>query len=114
MSIAKKCLKFSGLFEAELLIELMLRHWAHPLANDADFRNHILENSALILRESIGGLKHLEDIPPDQMNFVAAVWLVEWNSLASGEEDPGELRSTWLDAVRKAVPSCFCNPDRLD
>jgi hypothetical protein len=114
MSTAQECLAFSGLFEAELLNELMLRHWAHPLANDVEFRNYLLEGAAEALRESVAGEQLADDIPPNQMNFVAALWLVEWNALANGAEDPDGLRSKWLDMVKKTVPSCFCNPDRLN
>ena len=112
-SVAKVCLAFSGIFEAELLVELMLRHWSHPLAADKIFRRQILENAALVLRSSIAGQKLMEDIPSDQMNFVAAAWYAEWNTLSAGEEDPDGLRAAWLEAVRKALPSCFCSHDRL-
>ena len=37
MSIAKESLRMTGLFEAEVLVELMLRHWKHLLATDRDF-----------------------------------------------------------------------------
>lgn len=50
------------------------------------------------------------------MNFVAAVWYAESNSLAgegSSAEHPQE-RNAWLQAVRNSVPSCFCDPDLLD
>jgi hypothetical protein len=113
MFVAKKCLAFSGLFEAELLIELMLRQWQHPLAADKDFRNELLENAANVLRSSVDGQRLIEDIPPRQMNFVAAVWYVEWNALAADAEDPLGQRKAWLDAVKKSIPSCFCNPNRL-
>lgn len=45
-SIAKACLQMTGLFEAELLTELMLRFWNHPLAEDEDFRSSLLEAAA--------------------------------------------------------------------
>src|SRR5262249_32867695 len=110
MSVAKKCLAFSGLFEAELLVELMLRHWQHPSAADSDFRNELLEGAAQVLRASLGGETLLHDLPPEQMNFIAAVWYVEWYALGSGAEDPQGQRQAWLDAVRRSVPSCFCPP----
>ena len=34
--IAQISLNFTGLYESELLVELMLRYWNHPNANDAD------------------------------------------------------------------------------
>jgi hypothetical protein len=113
MSVAKKCLAFSGLFEAELLIELMLRYWQHPLAVDSEFRHALLEGAAEVLRASVAGQQVMEDIPPKHMNFVAAAWYAEWNSLNSGAEDPQNKRQKWLDRLRKSIPSCFCPPDRL-
>jgi hypothetical protein len=113
VSLVKQCLAFSGLFEAEVLIELMLRYWAHPFADDEDFRNQLLEGAAAVLRNCTSGQETMEDIPPEQMNFIAAVWYVEWNALASGEDDPEGLRQRWLERVRKAIPSCFCPPGNL-
>jgi hypothetical protein len=54
MSVAKRCLAFSGLFEAEVLIELMLRYWGHPLATDKDFRESLLESAASVLGTANG------------------------------------------------------------
>jgi hypothetical protein len=113
MSVAKKCLAFTGLFEAELLVELMLRYWGHPLAAKADFRNNLLEGACEALRSSIAGEQLMEDIPPKQMNFVAAVWYVEWSGLQDGVVERKKQRHKWLDKVRKAIPSCFCPLDRL-
>jgi hypothetical protein len=113
MSIAKKCLAFTGLFEAELLIELMLRNWAHPSAADAGFRNDLLEGAAEALRASVAGQQLMADVPPKHMNFVAATWYVEWSALASGAKDPRGKRKTWLKKIRRAIPSCFCPPDSL-
>jgi hypothetical protein len=113
MSVAEKCLEFSGLFEVELLIELMLRYWEHPLAVDEEFRNNLIEGAASVLRSCVAGQQMLKDIPPDQMNLVAAAWHVEWNALTNGAEDPQGQRKSWLDKVRQAVPSCFCPPDNL-
>ena len=113
MSVAKKCLAFSGLFEAELLIQLMLRYWAHPVAADPDFRNELLEGAADVLRSCVAGQQVMEDIPAEQMNFAAAVWYVEWNAVSNGAEDPAGQRRGWLEKVRQSVPSCFCPPDSL-
>jgi hypothetical protein len=113
MSIAKKCLAMSGLFEAELLIELMLRYWGHPLAGDREFRNELLEGAAGVLRSCISGQQVMEDIAPKDMNLVAAIWYVEWNTLGNGAEDSEGKRQIWLDRVRQAIPSCFCPPDSL-
>jgi hypothetical protein len=113
MSVAEKCLALSGLFEAELLIELMLRYWSHPLATDREFRNELLEGAASALRLCIAGQQLIEDIPPEQMNLVAAAWYVEWNALSNGETDLQAQRQAWLDNVRQAVPSCFRPLDLL-
>jgi hypothetical protein len=112
-SVAKKCLAFSGLFEAELLLELMLRFWEHPLAADRDFRNELLEGTAEALRSSIAGQQLIAEIPPAHMNFVAAVWYVEWSAASDETGDAQTKRRVWLDKVRRAVPSCFCAPDDL-
>jgi hypothetical protein len=50
------------------------------------------------------------------MNLVAAVWCAEWNGIGATDNEPipfAEDRDTWLEAVRRALPSCFCNPDLL-
>jgi hypothetical protein len=116
MTTAEGSLGFSGLFEAELLLELMLRYWNHPLANDRDFRSVLLENAAEALRAAIGGEVLIEDLPADKMNFVAAVWYVEstWVSTTrGGDRAHVESRSQWLADVRHSLPSCFCNPELL-
>jgi len=51
MAIADESLKYAGLFEAELLLELMLRHWSHPFASDANFRNELLETAVGVLQQ---------------------------------------------------------------
>lgn len=116
-SIAKACLRLTGLFEAELLTELLLRFWNHPQANDAEYRSALLEAASEVLRASIGGERLFEDLEPKNVNFVAAVWYAESVSV----DEPGEataserkLRRKWLNAVLRALPSCFCNPDLLD
>jgi hypothetical protein len=112
-SIPARCLAMSGLFEAELLTELMLRHWKHPFAQDTHFRQQLLETAADVLRASDKGEKFLEDVPPAEMNLVAALWYAEWNSVAETREEPSAERKAWLETVRKTVPSCFCRQSRL-
>jgi hypothetical protein len=112
-SISARCLAMSGLFEAELLTELMLRYWQHPFADDTVFRQQLLETAAEVLKASDKGEKFLEDVPPTEMNLVAALWYAEWNSAAESTEGSSMERKVWLDAVRKAVPSCFCTQNRL-
>lgn len=112
MSIASGCLAFSGLYEAELLTELMLRYWQHPLAGNEEYRHDILEAAANALRASVDGTRLIEELDPANMNFVAALWFAEWvavESLTEGESADREGRQRWLDAVRRAVPSCFCD-----
>ena len=36
-TIAEASLEFTGLFEVEVLLELMLRFWGHPLADNRKF-----------------------------------------------------------------------------
>jgi len=50
----------------------------------------------------------MEDIPPKQMNFVAAVWYAEWAAVSNGQAPKKRQRRKWLESVRRAVPSCFC------
>ena len=116
-SIAKESLRFTGMFEAELLTELMLRYWKHPNADDADFRSALLESAAEVLRASVAGERLFEDLAPRNVNLVAAIWYAESVSL----EQPAEmttaeqkLRRKWVNTVLRAIPSCFCNPEFLD
>lgn len=118
-SIASLSLRLSGLYEAELLVELMLRYWKHPLAEDADFRNSLLERAAEVLRTAVQGQPLLEGLPAEKTNLVAAIWYAEWASLGaegSGGDADSALsnhRRGWLETVRHALPSCFCSPDLL-
>ena len=115
--IAKKSLQLTGLYESELLTELLLRFWKHPLADDADFRLGLLESAAEVLRSSIDGEQLLEDMPPSEMNLVAAIWTAEWRSVSLDPEITNEERLTrieWLTTIRRAIPSCFCKHSLLD
>ncbi len=115
-SIPKACLRFTGLFEAELLTELMLRFWKHPRADDPDFRSSLLDATADVLKASAEGECLFHDLAPINVNFVAAMWYAESVSLSQLgdiEQSERQRRSAWLDALLKALPSCFCNPDLL-
>jgi hypothetical protein len=106
------------MFEGELLAELMLRYWHHPLAEDAEFRNALLENAAKALRLSIEGDSLIEGIPPEYTSFIAALWYAEWSCLQNLSADEisesvFQQRESWLHALRHAAPSCFCNPNNL-
>jgi hypothetical protein len=115
MSVVGESLRMTGLFEAELLLELMLRYWDHPLSDDSTFRNDLLEKATEMLRLAASGTKVLEGISPRNMNLVAAVWCAESTDLAGPVEEIefADQRQQWLDTVRHAVPSCFCDPDLL-
>jgi hypothetical protein len=115
-SVVKACLRFTGLFEAELLTELMLRFWNHPLADDSAFRSGLLEAAAEVLRMSANGERLFQELDPQRVNFVAAIWHAESVSLAERGDIPSTeraLREKWLNALLKSVPSCFCDPDLL-
>jgi hypothetical protein len=112
-SIAERCFALTGLYEAELLIELMLRHWGHPKAGDSDFRNELLESAVEVLKSSIGGEELIEGIPPSQVNLVMAIWFAEWNSLNQGLGQEQAARREWLEKVKRSIPSCFSEQDAL-
>lgn len=117
MSIAEMALSFTGSFEAEVLLELMLRYWQHPFADDAEFRNDLLESASTILQASVQGKRHLEEVTPSSMNLISSIWVAEILALQlqSGEQDGRtQERNNWLQSVRRALPSCFCNQDNLE
>jgi hypothetical protein len=115
-TIAEKSLELTSLFEAEVLVQLMLRHWRHPLADDGEHAHSLLENAAEALRESIQGVTLIQGVPPSDMNLIAAVWYVEDCTASEGGIDIAEAnaRRDWLTAVRRALPSCFCDPSDLE
>src|SRR2546430_2423385 len=114
-SIAEKSLEMTSLFEAELLVRLMLRNWQHPLADDLEYGNALLEAAAEALRSAAQGEQLIEGVPAASINLVAAVWYAESCALQPGDADPEtvQARENWLIAVRRALPSCFCDPDLL-
>ena len=114
-SVAQKCLQMTSLFEAELLVYLMLRNWGHPLADDKELANGLLEDASNALRAAIHGEQLMESVPPNSMNFVAAVWYAETRAVESEDSmsDTLQARKNWLSAVRRALPSCFCDPSDL-
>ncbi len=105
--------RFAGSFEAELLLELMLRYWEHPFADDEEFRASLLDSVAGVLLASADGKQLISEVPADDMSFVAAVWYVESTSKMDEGSNLAELRSEWLSRLRRAVPSCFCAEDDL-
>lgn len=116
MSVADESLRLTGLFEAELLVELMLRYWQHPYAENVAFRQDLLEAAAEVLKASLAGQRLLKEMSPENMNLVAAAWYAESSSL-DAEPNHSSVdhtsRREWTERVRRSVPSCFCNPDLL-
>ena len=113
---AKRCLELCALFEAELLLELMFRFWDHPYADDKEFRSNLLESATeLLMRAADLDCEEvfIADMPTQEMNFVSAVWYVEWNSVQDDTEEKNS-RQKWLNEVRKSLPSCFCDTDLLE
>lgn len=117
MSIALACLEFTGLYEAELLTELMLRYWRHPLAENDEFRAVVLDQAASILRDAVAGNACVETLSPENTNFVVAVWCAEQESWIDEQDallsDPDE-RQRWRDDLRRSIPGCFVDPEMLD
>jgi len=113
-SIAARCLALSGLFETELLLELMLRFWKHPLADDSEFRNQLLELAVELLRVAVDGHEVLQSIPPEEVNLVLAIWAAESNSANDSGSVQVTERIEWLERVKHAIPSCFASQDYLE
>jgi hypothetical protein len=114
-NLAKKSLDFTSLFEAEIFVWLMLKAWQHPLADDKDFVNWLLESASEALHNASKGQQFIVGLPATDLNFVAAVWYAESCAVQSEEAAPEtlEARKAWLTTVRRTLPSCFCNPDDL-
>ena len=112
-SVAQKSLALCQTFEAELLLELMLRQWNHPLADDSEFRNHLLETATAILDEAVRGTSFIEGVLPADMNLVAALYYAEIRACEESHGAPAEreLREKWLTNLRRCLPSCFCDPE---
>lgn len=113
---AGHCFAFCSLFESEILLQLLLEKWSHPLAQDESFRQDLLETATSLLEtasEEHCSEIFIEGLPANQMNFVAAIWYVEFCSV----QDPVEnldARRNWLKNVRQSLPSCFCSTELLE
>jgi hypothetical protein len=115
-NLAERSLEITGLFEAEVFVWLMLKAWGgHPLADDKDFANELLENASSALRDASQGVKLIEGVPPTSLNFVAAIWYAETCAVELEQDNPETVtaRNAWLSAVRHGLPSCFCDPSDL-
>jgi hypothetical protein len=110
-------ISFSGTFEYELFVELLLRYWGHPLASDSDYRNQVMELAVEALLASKAGQILIDTVPPKQMNLVAAVWYVENASIENSAPSLSAsdlAKIVWLEKLRKALPSCFCEQSMLE
>ena len=118
-SNAARSFAFCSMFESELLTLLMLRNWNHPLAEDEDHRSQLLETATEVLRAASEGPEDqvfIEEMPARDMNFVSAIWYVEYLAIedTASSNDPGiAQRRQWLSGVRRTLPSCFCPLDNL-
>jgi len=112
-SIAERSFAAAGLFEAEVLTELLLWRWDHPSKHDAGFRAELLEDAAAALRRAVDGERLFESVPAAETNLIAAIYYAEWNSLATGGKDPEGARQGWLELLRRSIPSCFCAQEDL-
>ena len=104
------------MFEAELLLELMLRQWGHPLADDSEFRGQLIETVTAVLDEATRGTSFIEGVSPADMNFVAALFYAELRACEEAGDSPQQkqLRENWLECIRRCLPSCFCDPHFLE
>lgn len=118
-SNAERSLAICSLFESEVLVRLLLRHWHHPLAENGDFRNELLETATAVLDTAATSPQNclfIEGLPASDMNLIAAIWYAENRALENVGTESGEDRAArlrWLEAVRKALPSCFCPQSHL-
>ena len=108
----------TSLFEAEVFVRLLLWRWNHPFADDEEYANWLLENAAGILRNALQGGSLVEGVSFSDLNLIAAVWYAERCAIESGGDDVDtaetmKARKTWLSAVRRSLPSCFCDPSDL-
>lgn len=110
-SIAQRCLKIGGLFEAEVLVELMLRYWDHPFADQAEYRNDLLETANQILERATEGNQIIDTLSPEDTNLIVAIWYAEHTGLLNDEPSQDvkitSARRAWLESVKKSIPSCF-------
>lgn len=75
--------------------------------------NTLSKRQPNILAQSQQGEQFFEDIRPEDMNFVAAVWYAESCQVQDSAEADVEERRGWLTKVRRSLPACFCDSDGL-
>ena len=113
-STAAECLRFTSLFEAEVLAQLLLDRWRHPQASGRTFASELVEQAREVLQQSRDGAVFIDNLEPQDMNFIAAVWYVEWLAVQNDAGiDHYKERVNWLKNVRHTFPSCFCDPSDL-
>ncbi len=115
-SLPSLLLQFSGTVEYELLVRLCLKQWEHLHADDVEYCNSLLESATEVLREASIGQQHLASVPPQSMNLVAAMWCVESIAEQDSVLEPvleSDSRREWLAGIKRALPSCFCDPEDL-
>lgn len=116
---AEQSLAITSLFEAEIFVQLMLWRWKHPLADDIEFANGLLERASEALRCAKAGVQLIVGLPPADLNFIAALWYAEHSALGDVESEQENTaitlaaRRAWLKDVRHTFPSCFCDPSDL-
>lgn len=115
-NVAKRCLAICPLFEGELLLELILRHWQHPFADEELYRQQLLEAATEVLMTSSDpSCRHvfIDGLPTQDMNFVSAIWYTEICAIQDDDRER-HRRQVWLNDVRRCLPSCFCPSDLLE
>lgn len=115
-NVAKRCLAICPLFEGELLLELILRHWHHPFAAEEPFRQQLMEAATEVLMTSSDpSCQHvfINGLAPQEMSFVSAIWYAEFCAVQDDDRQR-DLRKKWLDEIRRCLPSCFCPSSLLE
>lgn len=113
MTNLQKAIGFCGSFEADALLLLMMRQWSHPKAGDHETMKEILERAAEVLQIAKRGESPIPELEPDDMNLIAAIWYAESCHAVDGHDQEALQLRQWLDSVRRAIPSCFVDPDTL-
>ena len=113
LNLPKILYQVTGTFEFELLIELLLRNFEHPLAYDSEYRNTVVESVAEILNRASQG-EAFGSMQPSHTNIVYSVWWVESRMIVQESEHKVKAkRRKFLDAMKRSLPSCFCDQDQL-
>lgn len=111
---AERSFVLCSMFESEVLIWLLLKHWHHPFANNGEYRTSLLENATAVLDAARSGesIELIPELPSKDMNLIAAIWYAEMCTLAENDAE-SEKRNDFLRSVRRQFPSCFCDSDQF-